>query len=116
LAAATVGTALLQQVLRDAPTLLSPSGELLIISSTLAEPEIRSALPSDMDVEEAARRLVPFDIEAIRGEGEDEHISWLRTERGLEMRGKTLFHNIAIFRVRHSSDAPANLTAGGSLG
>lgn len=112
LASATVGTTLLQQILQDAPKLISASGELLVISSTLAEPEIRGAVPSSMTLEEVARRMVPFDIEAIRGEGEDEYVSWLRTERGLEVRGKLLFHNIAIFRVRHLS--PTNLQAGGS--
>jgi methylase of polypeptide subunit release factors len=102
LASATIGTTLLEQVLRDSPRLISASGELLMISSTLAEPEIRGSLPSKMNLVEVARRLVPFDIEAVRGEGEDEHISWLRAERGLEMRGKNLVHNIAIFRVRHT--------------
>jgi methylase of polypeptide subunit release factors len=113
LAAATVGTALLQQVLVDAPNLISPNGELFIISSALAEPEINGAMSSNMTIEEVARRLVPFDIEAIRGEGEDEYISWLRAERGLELRGKILFHNIAIFRVRHSSNTSGNFTSEG---
>ena len=94
--------------------MISARGELFVISSALAEPEIKNALPSNMRAEEVARRGVPFDIEAIRGEGEDEHISWLRAERGLEMRSKAPFHNIAIFRVRHASGAHTSLTDGGA--
>ena len=103
LSAATVGTALLEQVLRDAASLISPSGELFVISSTLAEPEINRAVPTNMTIQQIARRLVPFDIEAIRGEDEQKHISWLRAERELEVRDKSLFHNITIYRVTHAS-------------
>lgn len=110
LAPATVGTALLQQVLKDAPSLIRPGGELLIISSALAEPEIKNAVSNEMSIEEVARRLVPFDIEAIRGEDEDEYVSWLRTERGLGMRGRILLHNIVLLKVKHSTGS--HLTAG----
>jgi len=56
-----------------------------------------------MTIQQIARRLVPFDIEAIRGEDEQKHISWLRAERELEVRDKSLFHNITIYRVTHAS-------------
>lgn len=100
LSAATVGTELLQRVLRDAESLLAPTGELFMISSTLAEPEIREAVPASMTLEVIASRSVTFDVEAIRGEDEKQHVSWLRSERGLEVRKQQgLFHNIAIYRV-----------------
>lgn len=105
LAAATLGTALLEQVLRDVATLISPGGELFMISSTLAEPEIKGATPANMTIQQIAGRLVPLDIEAIRSEDEQKHISWLRAERGLEVRDKSLFHNIAIYRITRTSES-----------
>jgi len=102
LSRATVGTELLEQVLRDSPTLISPEGELLMISSRLAEQEIASSLPSAMTAKLVASRLVPFDIEAVRGEGEAEYVQWLREERGLQVRGNNgLVHAIGIYRIRH---------------
>lgn len=107
LAVATMGTALLEEVIRDAERLISPTGELFLISSTLAEPEIKSAVAKNMTINQVARRLVPFDIESIRGTDAEGHISWLRSERGLEAKKESLFHNIAIYRFTHASD-PAN--------
>lgn len=105
LATATVGTELLQQVLRDAAALIAPDGELFMISSTLAEPEINAAVSRTMTMERIASRLVPFDIEAVRGDNEEEHIAWLRQERGLEVRNRSLVHSIAIYRVAHAPQA-----------
>lgn len=103
LATATVGTELLQQVLRDSATLIASDGEMFMISSTLAEPEIRAAVPPTMAIERIASRSVPFDIEAVRGDDEGEHIAWLRSERGLEVKRQSLIHNIAIYRIVHAS-------------
>lgn len=106
LASATVGTELLQSVVRDSEHLLSHTGELFMISSTLADVEIHEALPGGMNLERLAVRTVPFDVEAVRGEGEERHVAWLREERNLQVRDQILVHNIAIYRVRRAS-APA---------
>jgi methylase of polypeptide subunit release factors len=100
LTTATVGTDLLQRVLRDCRLLTNEQGELFMISSTLAEPEIRVACQADVVVEKVASRMVPLDLEAVRGPHSKEHIEWLRTERGLDVRvDGSMFHNIAIYRV-----------------
>jgi hypothetical protein len=109
LATATVGTALLQEVLRDSPKLVAQSGELLMISSTLAEPEIRDAVPSTMSLERVASRLVPFDLETVRGDSEKDHVQWLKAERGLEVRNNSLYHNIGIYRIAHTRPQPESL-------
>jgi methylase of polypeptide subunit release factors len=109
LSTATVGTELLEQVLKDSEALVAPHGELLMISSTLAEPEINEALPSSMRMEPVASRRVPFDIEAVRGEGERRYIDWLKNERGLETSNRALFHNIAIYRVTPSRGVEAEI-------
>jgi methylase of polypeptide subunit release factors len=96
---ATVGTDLLKQVLTDSPRLITMSGELFLISSTLAEPEIIEAIPAGMSWDRIVSRSVPFDIEALRGDGEEEHLRWLQQERGLTLRDDTFHHDIAIYRI-----------------
>ena len=105
LSAATLGTELLEQVVNDSASLIAPDGELLMISSALAEPEIVGAIPSSMHLERVASRRVPFDIEAIRGDDEEPYIAWLKRERGLETVDKLLMHTITIYRVTHSRAA-----------
>lgn len=104
LANATVGTELLQQVVRDSAQLLANGGEMLMISSTLAEREIFESVPADIAIQKVIARKVPFDIESMRGEGEKHYLSWLRDERGLESRGQAHFHDIAIYRLVHLAD------------
>jgi hypothetical protein len=85
--------------------LIAPSGELYMISSRLAEPEITTTVAPNMTIERIVSRSVPFDVEAIRREGADAYIQWLRGERGLETRNQLLVHNIAIYRVTHRTPA-----------
>ena len=99
LANATVGTELLQQVIRDSVHLLSAKGEMLMISSTLAEREIFESVPSEISIQKVIARKVPFDIESMRGESEKQYLTWLRDDRGLETRGQAHFHDIAIYRL-----------------
>ena len=72
-----------------------------MISSALAEPEIHDSVPSSMTLERLVARRVPFDIEAVRGKDEKEHVKWLIDERGLQRSGAVLFHDIAIYRLTH---------------
>lgn len=103
LAAATVGTELLAQVLTDSGSLIAPQGELYMVSSTLADPEIKAALPAGMTCRVMAARTVPFDIEAVRGQNEREHVTWLHKERGLKKGPNgALLHDIAIYRITHT--------------
>ena len=99
LAAATIGTELLQQVIRDAPALLSRRGEMFVISSSLAEPEVMEAVPKEMNVDRVASRIVPFDIEAVRGDGGTPYIQWLKEERGLQESASGHHHAIVIYRI-----------------
>jgi hypothetical protein len=92
-------------VLSDSTDLIASAGELFMISSTLAEPEIHRALPQAMAIERVASRSVPFDIEALRGDGEEDYVAWLSAERGLGRNKSGLVHNIAIYRVTHKGSA-----------
>ena len=75
----------MQAVLTDSHVLVGANGELLMISSTLAEPEIYSAVPSEMSIDRVVSRSVPFDIEATRDENELRYVEWLQSERGLQV-------------------------------
>lgn len=96
---ATHGTELIASLIRSVPKLLTPSGELILVSSLLALTEIDAlARENGLSMEKLVERQVPFDISGIDGG----HIDWL-IERGLHVTEQgDYMHDIGVIRVGKS--------------
>lgn len=112
LSGATVGTRLLEQVIGDASTLLKPAGTLVIVASTLAEPEILASVPDGFEASRAVALDVPFRVESVLSSRDLEHSEWhdwLVQERGLRQLADELDvryeHTVAVYVVRRKKDA-----------
>lgn len=106
LARATIGTALIGQLIGDLPHLLSPTGVMVIVASTMAEPEIMAALPSTFECERVAEMDVPFQVEALSTENPDRYLTWLLSERGLRRTNHpsdSYVHTVAIWTMQLST-------------
>lgn len=97
LANATIGTELLEAVVRDSPTLLAPGGKLVLIISEMAQPELERALPAGFTVAKVHSQEVPFDVGSIRRE--QGHLEWLKNERGLKQSGGRFLHTVSVFEI-----------------
>lgn len=101
---ATLGTDLLSRVVRDAPTLVSPAqGELVMVISELAEPELIESIPAGWTFTKESRCRVPFRLDSIDLHKDGDFLRWLCDERGLERADagelEGYLHWIAIFRI-----------------
>jgi len=99
---ATVGTDLLESVARDAKSLLATKGQLVMIISEMATPELLAAVPDGFVAKKIQSRGVPFNVGAVRGE--TALLSWLVAERGLERSGNGYRHNVCIFLLERTSN------------
>ena len=101
LAAATLGTALLEQVVSDAPLLLAPHGQLLIVISEMARIELEASVPTGWTCSRLAVRRVPFNVSAAHGQVE--YLRRLCDERGLIATVAGGYeHDIAIYGVQRT--------------
>jgi methylase of polypeptide subunit release factors len=103
LTTATVGTDLLAQVISDVNILVAKGGELAVVISQLAYPELSASVPSGWTCQMVGSMTVPFNIEAIEGPTAAAHINWLESERGLRQVGGnhgSYEHDIAIYVLR----------------
>jgi methylase of polypeptide subunit release factors len=97
LANATIGTELLETVISNAPSLLAPNGKLVMIISEMALPEYEHALPAGIASVKVSSQEVPFDVGSIRDY--DEHLEWLKNERGLRYYRGHYLHAVSVFEI-----------------
>ncbi|WSQ10356.1 methyltransferase [Streptomyces sp. NBC_01231] len=108
MAKATLGTDLLCQVVRDAPTLVDSHGHLAIVMSELALPELEHSIPTGWSVEKQRSMRVPFRLETASETYAPEYVDWLVKNRGLTLSGTSQSpayeHDISILLIKPLSD------------
>ncbi len=95
LARATLGTSLLSALVSDSESLISEDGQLVVVVSEMAEPNLQCAVPKGIEVRLVVKREVPFSIGPLNRA--PKVLDWLRNEQGLKHENGVDFHNIAIF-------------------
>jgi len=100
LRAATVGTDLLQTIIRDVPALVAPSGQLVLVLSEMAQSVVSENLPDGWAAEWVLTRSVAFDVGSVRKDktllARLKDSGWLMRRRG----GRGYNHNILICVVQ----------------
>ena len=103
---AVTGTELLIQVLTSLPQLLSNTGFLFMVCSSLAEPELENNIPDEISLEPLGSLdgiEVPFDVEAVLNN--QEWLEWLLEQRNLIRRGDIYYHRIRCFALHKSENS-----------
>jgi methylase of polypeptide subunit release factors len=93
----THGPDLIEALIQSASDLLKDTGQLIMVSSRLAEDDIAAATrKAGLLFSVQTSRRVPFDIEDLQ----PDHLDWLRSYRGLEVdENHSAFHEIAIYTI-----------------
>jgi methylase of polypeptide subunit release factors len=99
---ATMGTELLEHVVRDAEHLLAPHGEMLIVVSEMAAPVLRAAAGAHLTVAEVLHRDVRFDAGVVNhNKGLLDSLvaqRWL-TRAAAPSQREEYYHRVAVHRL-----------------
>lgn len=100
---ATGGTDLMVELIRSAPTLLTETGKLVIVTTHMSIAELKAAVPSGYTSRELGpTREVNFDVEA--DVSDPQWLNYLTTERALISRKSHFYHRLHVVEISRSME------------